>query len=107
MSAIWDGDTGHVTIAATKNGAAVNLAATNSRTVIVRNVETDEATTLDEVSAESDLSNGVIVADASPLEPGDYSLVLRCVDASVTATYPGADQPAEVLTVIPDLDATS
>lgn len=105
MSAIWDGDTGHVTITATKNGAPVNLSGTTSRTVIVRNTETAATTTLTEVTASSDLAAGVIVANAEPLEVGTYLLVVRCVDPTTTATYPSADQEPEVLTVKAKLDA--
>lgn len=105
MSAIWDGDTGHVTITATVAGGAVNLSATSSRDVIVRNVETKESTTLDELPASSDLGAGVVVADGSPLDPGTYGLVLRVVDGTTTATYPSADKGPETLTVVADLDA--
>lgn len=105
MSAIWDGDTGHVTITATKNGAPVNLAGTTSRTVIVRDAETAVVTTLTEVTASSDLPNGVVVANAEPLPVGTYRLVVRCVDATTTATYPSADQEPEVLRVKAKLDA--
>ena len=105
MSAIWDGDTGHVTITATKNGAAVNLSATTTRTVIVRNTDTGVASTIAEVPASSDLAAGVVVADAGPLAVGTYHLVLRCVDATTTATYPSADEQPEVLHVREALDA--
>ncbi|MGH3350739.1 MAG: hypothetical protein ACRDPS_08750 [Nocardioides sp.] len=105
MSAIWDGDTGHVTITATEGEAAVNLSATTSRTVIVRNVDTAIVTTLTEVPASSDLANGVVVADGGPLEVGTYHLVLRAVDATRTVTYPSPDKGPEVLVVYPALDA--
>lgn len=105
MSAIWDGDTGHVTITCTKNGAPVNLSATTTRTIIARNVETAVVTTLAEVTASSNLAGGVIVANAEPLVVGTYALVVRCVDAMTTATYPSADQETEVLVVRAKLDA--
>lgn len=105
MSAIWDGDTGHVTITCNKNGAPVNLSGTTTRTIIVRHVKSDVVTILDEVEASSDLVAGVVVADAEPLTPGTYRLVVRCVDATATATYPSADQEPETLVVKADLDA--
>lgn len=104
MSAIWDGDTGHVTITAIKGGAAVNLTAATVIVVIARNIQTDAATVLDEATG-SDKANGIIVADGSALDPGDYQLVLRVTDAGGTATYPSADKGAERLTVLADLDA--
>lgn len=106
MSAIWDSDTGHVTITAAKNGAAVNLSGTTERTIIVRHVKSGVATILDEVDASSDLPAGVVVADGGPLTPGRYQVVIRCVDATRTETYPSADQPAQYITVLADLDAT-
>jgi hypothetical protein len=105
VSAIWDGDTGHVTITATKNGAPVNLTGAEC-TVIARRTDGGAAITLAEVPAASDRGAGVVVADASPLEVGTYVAVVRAVANGITATYPSADQPDQLLTVKADLDAT-
>lgn len=105
MSAIWDGDTGHVTLTAINSEGAVNLAAA-TRTIIARNVKSGVATTLDEVpgSPSFNPAGGVIVANAEPLTPGTYRLALRCVDGTDTATYPSADQDDKTLIVKPKLD---
>lgn len=104
MTAVWDDDTGTVTIIANdKDGNPVNLSATTERTVIARNVETRVATALDITS--DDLPTGKVIADASPLEVGTYKVALRCVDASGTATYPSAESGGEDLSVVADLDA--
>jgi hypothetical protein len=105
VSAIWDGDTGHVTITATKNGAPVNLTGAEC-TVIARRTDGGAAVTLDEIPADSNRAAGVVVADAGPLTAGTYVAVLRAVAGGVTATYPSADQPDQLLTVKADLDAT-
>lgn len=106
MSAIWDGDTGHVTITATKDkdGAPVNLTGATV-TIIARHRDTKAATTLDEVAASSDRASGVVVADAGALAVGTYDVVVRAVAGGVTATYPSADRPPEIITVRADLDA--
>lgn len=103
MSAIYDADTGHVTITATKNGAAVNLTGA-TLTIITRRTD-GVVTLLDEVSASSVRADGVVVADGGPLDPGTYDLVLRAAAGGVTTTYPSADKPPEVLWVVADLDA--
>lgn len=106
MSAIWDGDTGHVTITATKAGAAVNLTGAEV-TIIARHRDSPHAvTTLDEIAASSDRAAGVVVADAGALAVGTYDVVVRAVAGGVTATYPSADKLPEVVTVRADLDAT-
>jgi len=104
VSAIWDADTGHATITATKNGAAVNLTGATV-TIIAKMKDTGTVTTLAEVPAESVRANGVVVADAGPLTVGTYEVVLRAVAGGVTATYPSADKRPEVLFVRADLDA--
>lgn len=104
MSAIYDGDTGHVTIAATKDGVAVNLTGATV-TVITRHKDTKAVTNLSEVSASSNRANGVVVADGGPLTVGTYDLVMRAVAGGITATYPSADKQPEVLFVVADLDA--
>lgn len=106
MSAIWDGDTGHVTITATKGGAAVNLSGATV-TIIARHRDTSATTTLDEIAASSDRASGTVVADAGTLDVGTYDLVMRAVAGGITATYPSADKLPEVVTVRPDLDATA
>lgn len=104
MSAIWDGDTGHVTITAEKAGAAVNLTGATV-TVIAKHKDTKAVATLAEVPASSDRPNGVVVANAAPLAVGTYELVLRAVAGGITATYPSADKQPETLFVVADLDA--
>lgn len=103
MSAVWDGDTGTVTITAIKDGAPVNL--TGATCTVIARSEAGVVTLLSISS--SDLPSGKVTADASPLAVGSYDLVLRAVTGSVTATYPSADKGAEVLNVLADLDATS
>lgn len=105
MSAIWDADTGHATITASKNGAAVNLTGATV-TVIARHKDTKAVTELDEVTASSVRADGVVVADAGPLGVGTYELVMRAVAGGITATYPSADKQPETLFVVADLDAT-
>jgi hypothetical protein len=104
MTAIYDADTGHVSITASKNGAAVNLTGATV-TVIAKAKPSGPVSTLAEVAGESVRANGVVVADAAPLTVGTYELVLRAVASGVTATYPSADKQPEVLFVVPDLDA--
>jgi hypothetical protein len=104
VSAIWDGDTGHVTLKATKDGAPVNLSGATI-TIITRNADTGAVLTLDEVPTESNLPDGVVAADGGPLQPGTYALVVRAVANGITATYPSADKKPESLTVVADLDA--
>jgi bifunctional ADP-heptose synthase (sugar kinase/adenylyltransferase) len=104
VSAIWDGDTGHVTITATKDGAAVNLTGATV-TVITRHKDTKAVTNLSEVSASSNRAAGVVVADGGPLGVGTYELVMRAVAGGITATYPSADKQPETLFVVADLDA--
>jgi bifunctional ADP-heptose synthase (sugar kinase/adenylyltransferase) len=104
VSAIYDGDTGHVTITATKNGAAVNLTGATV-TVITRHKDTKAVTNLSEVSASSNRAAGVVIADGGPLTVGTYELVMRAVAGGITATYPSADKQPETLFVVADLDA--
>jgi len=105
VSAIWDADTGHVTITATKNGAAVNLTGATV-TIITRHRVTEVVTLLAEVTASSVRADGVVVADGGPLTIGTYEVVMRAEKDGVTATYPSADKGAEILVVLADLDAT-
>ena len=104
MSAVWDGDTGTVTITATKNGAAVNLSGSSSRALIVRNRSTGTATTL--TISSSDLPNGIVTASVQSLGVGEYDTILRVVTGSETATYPSADVGPSRLTVRADVDAS-
>lgn len=105
MSAIWDGDTGHVTITAVKDGAPVNLTGATAIVAIARNVEAPfTVSTLDEATG-SDEANGIYVAAGGDLGVGTYDLVLRVTDASGTTTYPSADKGPETLVVYADLDA--
>lgn len=104
MSAIWDGDTGHVTITCTKDGGPVNLTGAGI-TTIARHRDTGVATTLTEVTASSVRANGVIVADAGPLTVATYDLVVRAVAGGITATYPSADKQPEFIAVRAALDA--
>ena len=104
MSAVWNGDTGHITITVTKDGAAVNLTGA-TLTIITRNSETAAVTTLSEVSASSNLAQGIVVANAGPLNIGTYIVAVRAVAGGITATYPSADQQDETIWVRKDLDA--
>jgi hypothetical protein len=100
---VWDSDTGEVTITAMKDGLPVDLSATTSREVIVKNVTTGVVTTLPATS--EDLPNGEITVSVESLPRGRYDLVLRVEDASGQQTYPNACYGPVELSVRRDLDA--
>jgi hypothetical protein len=104
VSAIWDGDTGTVTITCTKDGAPVNLTGA-TLTIITKAKEGGAVVNLAEVPASSNLANGVVAANGQPLGVGTYELVVRAVAGGITATYPSADKMPEVLFVRANLDA--
>lgn len=104
MNAIWDGDDSTVTYTATKDGAPVNL--TGATCAIIVRSEDGVATTLTNTSA-TDLPNGKVIADSSPLEVGSYDLVLRVEKDGITTTYPSAGKGPEILNVLADIDATA
>lgn len=103
MTAVWDGDTGIITFTATKDGAAVNLSGATSRELIAKHRGTGTVTTL--TITNPDYANGIARASVQSLGAGDYDLILRVVDASVTATYPSADVGAARFTVRANIDA--
>jgi hypothetical protein len=104
MTAVWDGDTGTVTITATTAAGPVNLTG-STQTVITKSLDTGTSSELTIDTGASNLSAGVVVASAAALGPGSYKLVMRVVAGSVTATYPSADEGPEKFDVHPDLDA--
>jgi hypothetical protein len=105
VSAIWDGDTGHVTITATTSAGPVNLVGATV-TVITRNVEAPYAVlVLDVIEASSDRENGIIVANGEPLDVGTYDLVERAEAGGIITTYPSPDKGPETLVVYAKLDA--
>jgi len=100
---VWDGDTGEVTMTALKDGVPVDLSATTSREIIVKNVTTEAVTVLVETS--TDLVNGEITFEVESLPRGRYDVVLRVEDATSTQTYPnGCAGPAEI-SIRRDMDA--
>lgn len=102
MQAVWDGDTGTVTVTATVNGTAVNLAGTTARHVIARNRQTQVSTELAITS--TDLTAGKVFVTAPPA--GSYDVIIRATDASgVIVTYPSADADPPRLEVRADIDA--
>jgi len=105
MSAIWDGDTGTVTVTAKDaTGAIINLGATTARHLIVRNRGTDVTTEL--TIASSDLTNGIVVGTATSLGAGTYDVILRVTDpTNGTVTIPSADVDPPHLVVRADIDA--
>lgn len=103
MNTVWDGDNSTVTYTATKDGAPVNLTGA-ACTIIVRSTA-GVATTLTN-TATTDLPNGKVTADSSPLEVGSYDLVLRVEKDGIKTTYPTADKGPEILNVLADIDAT-
>ena len=102
-AAIWDSDTGTLTLTAKVNGTAVNLSATTARHVIVRNRGTGVSTEL--TIASTNLANGIVTATATSLGAGTYDAILRVTDATGTYTYPSADIGPSQFRVRADMDA--
>lgn len=104
MDALWDSDTGIVTVTATVNGTAVNLSATTEQHLKVRNVASGVVTEL--TGGTNDLANGIVRGVATALGPGKYTAILRVVDpTSGTVTYPSADVGPPHFVVKADMDA--
>lgn len=104
--ALWDGDTGTVTVTASVNGAAVNLSGTTQRHLIVRNRSTRVVTELTISGTGTDLPNGKVVANAVSLPSGPYLAILRVTDSGGNiVTYPSADVGAATFEVKADIDA--
>lgn len=104
MNAVWDGDDSTVTYTAIADGAPVNLTGATCE-IIVRS-EAGVATTLTN-TAETDLPNGKVTADSTPLDVGTYDLVMRVEKDGITTTYPSASKGPEILHILADIDATS
>lgn len=104
MTAVWDGDTGTVTLTASNAAGPVDLTGATC-TVIARSIDDGTATELVIDDGASSLPTGVVIASAGALDVGSYKLAMRVVTGAITATYPSADEGAEVFSVLADLDA--
>lgn len=108
MDALWDSDTGKVTVTATlaSTGAAVNLSGTTAQHVIVRHLGTRVVTELAIDGTATNLVNGSVVGTATSLGAGTYEAILRVVDpVAGTVTYPSAEVDPPHFTVKADIDA--